>query len=144
MGTVMEMFVTDFNKQRVAIASLRVAVFVREQGVPEDMEMDDRDSFCIHFLAQEGSSFVATARLDPGLRGKVGRLAVLASHRHSGVGTRVMDMVHRTARNQGLSEVWCHAQCSAEVFYQKLGYRAVGEPFEEAGIAHITMRCDLF
>ncbi|MCK9188465.1 GNAT family N-acetyltransferase [Acidithiobacillus sp.] len=133
-------FLADFSRERAVIEKLRMEVFVREQGVPEEMEMDDRDMHCQHFLAQSGTVFVATARLDTALKGKVGRLAVLSSYRRCGVGTQIMGQVHRTARDEGLSEVWCHAQRSAQEFYLKLGYEPFGPAFDEAGIEHIRMR----
>ncbi|WP_414039624.1 GNAT family N-acetyltransferase [Acidithiobacillus sp. M4-SHS-6] len=84
---------------------------------------------------------VGTARLDPGLNGKVGRLAVLYPYRRKGVGRRLMSFLHQSAWDMGLSEVWCHAQLSAQGFYTQLGYTKEGAVFQEAGIDHITMRC---
>lgn len=130
----------DFSADRCCIEKIRICVFVAEQGVPESMEMDDRDSRCLHFLAFEADKAVGTARLDIGLLGKVGRVAVLPEFRRKGIGTQLMHAVHDLARARGLSAVWCHAQLSALDFYHTLGYQQEGLTFLEAGIPHVTMR----
>ena len=116
-------------------------VFVWKQGVSEELEMDDRDVHCQHYLAWSDGMPVGTARLDMGLDGKIGRLAVLESSRGYGVGSKIMKAVHQSACDLGLKEVWCHAQLSAVGFYQRLCYESHGTMFEEARIAHIAMRC---
>lgn len=142
MAASIEVYPADFMRERQIIEQLRIMVFVREQGVPEDMEMDDRDIYCQHFLARCDGTAVGTVRLDMHLEGKVGRLAVVNTYRRRGVGHQLIKMLHQSAQELGLSAVWCHAQLSAEGFYSTLGYQAHGPIFEEAGIAHIAMHCD--
>ncbi|PKY11315.1 GNAT family N-acetyltransferase [Acidithiobacillus marinus] len=131
----------DFFEKKPVIERIRMQVFVKEQGVPETLEMDDRDEICLHFLAFYDGLAVGTARLDLGLHGKVGRLAVLYPYRGKNVGKSLMRFLHQSAWDRGLTEVWCHAQLSAQGFYSQMGYTKAGSVFQEAGIDHITMRC---
>jgi predicted GNAT family N-acyltransferase len=134
----------DFERDYAAIRAVRFAVFVDEQQIPRELEMDDRDAACVHWLAtDERGEPIGTVRLDVGARGKIGRLAVLSSARGRGVGRALMERLHELARERGLASVWCHAQISAAPFYVRLGYRIASEPFEEAGIEHVRMEYGL-
>ncbi|MBU2812281.1 GNAT family N-acetyltransferase [Acidithiobacillus thiooxidans] len=143
MAENIEVYLADFMRDQERIEALRMRVFVQEQGVPEDQEMDERDLFCQHFLACCDGVAIGTARLDLELKGKMGRLAVLQPYRRRGVGRQLIERIHQSARESGLSEIWCHAQLSAQNFYSVLGYEAEGTIFEEAGIEHVTMRYTL-
>ena len=129
----------DFSADGGAIRGIRFAVFVDEQRVPANLEMDERDAECAHVLAFVDEQPVGTGRLDTGKHGKIGRVAVLAAARRHGVGRAVMEHLHEIARQSGLTGVWCHAQVSAVPFYERLGYRIVGGVFDEAGIEHVRM-----
>ena len=129
----------DFERLR----QIRFAVFVDEQRVPAEIELDERDPQCLHALAMVGDDAVGTARIDIARDGKVGRLAVLAAHRRRGIGAALMLHLHALARQHGLASVWCHAQTSAADFYESLGYRRCSDVFVEAGIDHVEMRCVL-
>jgi predicted GNAT family N-acyltransferase len=136
----MNIVVADFERDYAAIRGVRFAVFVDEQQIPRELEMDDRDVACTHWLATDESGLaIGTARLDVDAGGKVGRLAVLAHARGLGVGRALMERVHEHARARGLARVWCHAQRSAAAFYTRLGYRTTSEPFDEAGLEHVRM-----
>jgi predicted GNAT family N-acyltransferase len=140
----MNIVVADFERDYAALRGVRFAVFVDEQQIPRELEMDDRDAACTHWLAtDERGDPIGTVRLDLELGGKVGRLAVLAHARRGGVGRALMERVHGLARARGLARVWCHAQRSAEAFYARLGYRTTSEPFDEAGIEHVRMEVAL-
>jgi predicted GNAT family N-acyltransferase len=135
--------VADFEADNAAIRHIRFAVFVDEQHVPEDLEIDDRDRECMHVLAFDGDTPVGTARIDLQKAGKVGRLAVTAESRRRGIGTALMERLHAIAQAHGLTHVWCHAQLAAMPFYERLGYRASGDMFDEADIPHLRMDCEL-
>ena len=141
---MMTVRIADFEADYAALRAIRFTVFVDEQRVPEELEIDDDDLRCIHVLALDNDFPVGTGRIDIEKSGKIGRVAVLASHRRSGVGEAVMRMLHAIALEQGINRCWCHAQVSAAPFYEKLGYR-IGdeEPFDEAGIPHVQMECQL-
>jgi predicted GNAT family N-acyltransferase len=125
------------------VAALRTRVFVEEQGVPPEIEQDAADDTAVHVLSRDRSGrVVATGRLlvrDGGVAG-IGRMAADASVRGRGHGAAVLEELHRQAVLRGVAEVELHAQMTARGFYERAGYTAVGEAYEEAGIAHITMR----
>jgi predicted GNAT family N-acyltransferase len=124
-----------------AVFALRRQVFVVEQAVPPELERDEFDPIAIHLVALRGNDVIGTLRLVvSGSSAKVGRMAVLAADRKNGVGTRLMDRAAEIAETMGVKEIELHAQLSAQPFYARLGYREEGEVFEEAGIAHVTMR----
>ncbi len=125
-----------------AVAALRSRVFVDEQGVPAEIEQDVHDATAVHALAEDDEGrVVATGRLlvRDGC-GVIGRMAVDASARGRGHGADVLAELHRQAAALGLTEVELHAQLTARGFYERAGYTAVGGVYEEAGIAHVTMR----
>lgn len=129
----------DYAADYAAIRAIRFAVFVDEQRVPASLEMDERDPHCSHVLAFVGGEAVGTGRLDVARHGKIGRVAVLADVRGSGVGRALMERLHEIAGRHGLDGVWCHAQVAAAPFYERLGYTVVGDVFDEAGIDHVRM-----
>ena len=135
--------VVESAAEREAIRALRQRVFVEEQGVPPELEYDALDETADHVLAlDDAGACVGTGRLvvqEPGV-GRVGRMAVEASCRGTGVGAKVLAELERVARARGLSEIVLHAQVHAQPFYDKAGYLPEGARFEEAGIAHVTMR----
>lgn len=119
---------------------IRIRVFVGEQGVPAAIELDDDDKRALHLLAVRGGRAVGTARMVM-RRGqaKIGRMAVLKSHRRRKVGKKLLSRAIATAKKQGARKVYLHAQVPVIGFYQSAGFRCVGPIFEEAGIAHRKM-----
>ena len=138
-----EVRVGDWQRVGREAAVLRRAVFVAEQGVPEALEWDEHDATALHVVALNGvGRAVATARLvaqAPGV-GRVGRMAVDRALRGGGHGTAMLRALEAAARSRGDREIVLHAQRGAQAFYARQGYAPHGEPFEEAGIAHIEMR----
>lgn len=124
------------------LMSVRERVFVVEQNVPAELERDALDPVCAHVLALDASGEpIGTGRLTPD--GRIGRMAVVAYARDLGVGRALLGALLELARASGLSEVHLHAQAHARGFYARHGFEPEGEPFEEAGIAHIGMRMKL-
>lgn len=131
--------IVDWRDAGETLTALRTEVFVREQGVPADLEQDGLDANCVHALAWDGTGeAIGTGRLMPD--GRIGRMAVRASRRGQGVGGAILDALVHEARRRGMAEVYLHAQRHARDFYARQGFEDDGEPFEEAGIAHIGMR----
>jgi predicted GNAT family N-acyltransferase len=122
-----------------ALTSIRTQVFVHEQAVPEDEELDGRDPDCVHALAEDAAAHaIGTARLLPD--GYIGRMAVLAPARGQGVGSAMLRLLMHEARTRGLREVALHAQLSARRFYESHGFRASSEEvYLDAGIEHVHM-----
>ena len=129
-------------EDRPEIAALRTRVFVDEQGVPPEIEQDDADSWAVHVLSRNGDGrVVATGRLlVRGSSAGIGRMAADPAVRGRGHGAAVLAELHRQAVQRGVTEIELHAQVTARGFYERAGYAAVGEEYEEAGIAHVTMR----
>lgn len=132
----------DWNALGRDAGRLRTAVFVREQGVAADVEADALDTTARHAVIYNRlGQAVATGRLlheAPGV-GRIGRMAVDRSVRGAQWGQQLLDALVHAARARGDTEVRLHAQRSAEGFYRKAGFVATGEPWDEAGMAHITM-----
>lgn len=124
------------------LLALRTQVFVREQGVPIELEQDGRDPTATHAIARDGAGrALGTGRLLSS--GQIGRMAVLAEARGQGIGSALLRALLGAARAQGLSEVHLHAQISARDFYAGFGFVAASEVYLEAGIEHIDMRAKL-
>ena len=120
--------------------AIRIRVFVKEQGVPRMIELDDDDSRARHFLASVGPSAVGTARvvLHHG-SAKIGRMAVLKSYRGKGVGAKLLARAIATAQRMNARKIYLHAQLSVVGFYQRMNFHGIGPVFDEAGIAHRKM-----
>lgn len=118
---------------------IRFTVFVEEQKVPAELEIDDQDPACLHALAFDAKgTAVATGRLLPD--GHIGRMAVLQQARGSGVGTAVLQALMQAARSRGHRSVVLSAQTHAVPFYARLGFATEGEVYDDCGIPHIDMR----
>lgn len=120
---------------------IRLAVFVEEQGVPAELEMDEMDARCLHALAFQEDLAVGTGRLLPD--GHIGRMAVIKSWRGRGVGGALLRRLVEAARERGDREVLLSAQVHALGFYRGHGFSPYGEVYEEAGIPHQAMRLSL-
>ena len=120
---------------------VRREVFILEQGVPEDLEIDEFDPVAIHVLACSDISCVGTARLNINNEGfgQIGRMAILSSFRNKGLGRQIMRVLIETAKSKGVSSLMLHAQVSAIPFYERLGFIANGPIYDEAGIPHRNM-----
>lgn len=120
--------------------SIRIEVFVLEQGVPEEEELDDFDATAIHVLARLAGRPVGTGRLViVADRGRIGRMAVREEHRSLGVGSAIMARLLTMARERRLSEVYLAAQLQAIPFYERFGFMAEGDLHMDGGIAHRWM-----
>jgi len=120
---------------------IRREVFVAEQGVPAEEEVDGRDAGCLHFIAVAGDDVVGTARLRVTADGhaKAERVAVRRAARLTGAGTLLMHALEDEARARGHDRLALNAQVHVLPFYEKLGYGVDGPEFLEAGIAHRPM-----
>lgn len=128
----------EFGADALAV---RTAVFVREQGIPLELEHDERDAQAVHCVAYRGRRPVGTGRLLP--EGRIGRMAVLSDERRSGIGRRILGELVAVAAARGDREVELHAQQYVASFYAAQGFAPVGDTYYEAGIPHVTMRRSL-
>jgi len=122
---------------------VRTAVFVEEQGIAREDEWDAADAHCLHAVAYNRlGQPVATARLLPAEAGvaKLGRMAVHRVLRGTGVGRSLVSALTQAAQARGDHCLRLSAQRSAQGFYQRLGFEAVGQPYDDVGIPHIDMQ----
>ena len=128
------------QKQLEHAFRIRIRVFVREQGVPAEIELDPDDKRAVHFVACNDKRAVGTTRLVM-RRGnaKIGRMAVLKTHRRKQIGRRLLTRAISTAKKHGARKIYLHAQVAVIGFYESAGFRCVGPVFDEAGIAHRKM-----
>jgi predicted GNAT family N-acyltransferase len=132
----------SWNADRERLRAIRRAVFIEEQGVPEELEWDGLDEHCRHALAlAPGDAVVGTGRLTPDAR--IGRMAVARHWRGKGVGSAILQALLNEARAAGYTAVALHAQVHAVQFYGRHGFAAHGPVFLEAGIPHRAMTIQL-
>ena len=124
------------------IKTVREQVFIHEQHVPEELEWDEHDTKATHVVAMDtNNQVIGTARMLAD--GHIGRMAVLAAWRKTGIGSAMLGKLLAIAKEHGLSKVFLHAQTSAVGFYEKHGFNALGEEFMDAGIPHRYMEKEL-
>jgi predicted GNAT family N-acyltransferase len=121
-----------------AASAIRHEVFVEEQRVPVELELDEFDAVSIHALALDGETALGTGRLLPD--GHIGRMAVRREARGGGIGSKLLRALMQQEQQRGDNAVVLHAQLSAVGFYQRHGYTPEGDVFMDAGIEHIAMR----
>ncbi|WP_420422327.1 GNAT family N-acetyltransferase [Simkania sp.] len=120
---------------------IRRKVFIEGMDVPEEHEIDAYEEEATHFLALYEDMPAATGRI----RIKKGfvkfeRIATLSEFRGKGLASALMEAMQEEALEHYSAYLPAmHAQVSAISFYLKLGWVAVGDVFEEAGIDHQVM-----
>ncbi|MEO0359107.1 MAG: GNAT family N-acetyltransferase [Pseudomonadota bacterium] len=120
--------------------ALRRVVFIEEQGVSVEEEVDGKDPEAHHILATLDGSAIGTARVQSfGTTAKIGRVCVLSEHRGKGFGVALIEASQDIAQTFGATRVILGAQESAIGFYEQLGYRAYGDRFDDADIPHQMM-----
>jgi predicted GNAT family N-acyltransferase len=126
--------------ERDAALTLRHEVFVVEQGVPVELEIDEDDAGALHLVAVSDGAIVGTCRVVyDGDRAKFGRLVVARAARGAGVGSALLGEAERRARAAGARTMALAAQTTAMGLYERAGYAARGDVFLDAGIEHMTM-----
>ena len=123
-------------------AQVRTEVFVHEQKIPLELEWDEADQTALHAVAYNGlGQVIGTARLldTSSTTAKVGRMAVKRVLRGSNIGRDLLNVLIDSAVQDGKQEVMLHAQTSAQGFYERAGFVARGELFDEVNISHIEM-----
>jgi predicted GNAT family N-acyltransferase len=130
--------ILPWENARAHAAPIRFAVFVEEQGVPREIELDALDKDCLHAVAFAGGQAVGTARLLPD--GHIGRMAVLKAWRGRGIGRLLLERLVEQARARGDRQVMLSAQAHALAFYRAHGFVEEGAEYLEAGIRHRAMR----
>ncbi|GAC1305428.1 MAG: GNAT family N-acetyltransferase [Vulcanimicrobiaceae bacterium] len=149
---IVELFdIRDTDRLRAALA-IRTSVFVCEQRVPPEEEIDEHDRTdvaAVHALARasaaDGSAPLGAGRFyirEP-TTVRIGRMAVSARARGRGVGRALLGALVAEARGRGFARAELHAQTHAAEFYRKAGFSDDGAPLWDAGIEHQPMSLDL-
>jgi len=129
----------DADEVRAAL-ELRHEVFVVEQRVPIEEEIDVHDDTALHLVAVEHGRVVATARVVmDGDTATVGRVAVARAARRRGIASRLIAASEAHAGERGARRVALAAQTGALALYERAGYTPYGERFMDAGIEHLMM-----
>ena len=136
------MKLVETEEERQAVFALRTRVFVQEQGVPLEEELDEDDKAATHIAAICRGRTVGTGRvLYSGTReARIGRMAVEKPWRRRGIGGRVLETLEQAARQQGMEHGVLHAQTYVKSFYANHGYVEEGDAFLDVGIEHVQMR----
>jgi len=133
----MKISVTD---DLAACFAIRRKVFIEEQNVPEELELDELDATAVHLLAIRDGHPIGTARLlIEGEVAKIGRVALLPEARSTGAGAALMRAALEELRARGVRTAKLGAQTHAIGFYRKLGFTAYGPEYDDAGIPHRDM-----
>ncbi len=141
----MEILLKSWKEAEVDAFLVRQEVFILEQGVPAELELDEFDSLATHALVYQDARCIGTGRLVnlSAKQAQIGRMAVLAKFRGKGVGKQILRKLVDLAASQGAQRIILHSQVSAISFYEKLGFQAQGDAYDEAGIPHRNMMLTL-
>ncbi len=136
---------TENNDELQAAFDIRRQVFIEEQGVPEEIEMDEYDVEALHLIVLEEGMPIATARLrfPEEEMAKIERMAVLKEYRYLGIGTEMISFITDELAERQVVEVVLHAQSRVVDFYKSCGFKVTSGTFLEAGIEHVEMRREI-
>ena len=138
----MKTVIVTEQTQREDAYYVRKEVFVKEQEVPIEIEIDELEDKATHFVIYNDDKkpqAAARLRIIEDSKAKLERICVLKEARSFGLGHKLLEALETEAMSNGAKEAVMHAQVHALPFYEKKGYKAVSEPFEEAGITHVKM-----
>ncbi len=143
MGEVKVKLVETERELEGAI-NVRMRVFVAEQQIPAEVELDEADATATHAIALHEGQTVGTGRMlvseeDSEGTCRIGRMAVDREWRRHGVGGQILEFLEDRARLQGFTNCLLHAQEYAKAFYAAHGYQERGEMFLEVDIPHVEM-----
>jgi len=126
-------------------AIIRTKVFVEEQEIPAELEFDNYDFQGTHVVIYNEETPIGTGRLifKEDKKWYIGRIAILKEWRGKSHGKKLVEEIMKLAKNKGINEIFLHSQVYALSFYEKLGWKAFGEAFEEDGILHKEMVANL-
>lgn len=135
----------EWSVDEALLSQIRFTVFVREQGIPPELEIDVADADTtrvLHAIARdENGVAIGTGRMIiDGTVPSIGRMAVLRSWRGKGVGKAILEFFCQYAKQRGDTDVRIHSQTHATPFYYRQGFLSQGSEFIEAGIPHLEMR----
>jgi len=121
---------------------VRRQVFVREQGISEELVFDEHDREALHMVVKDGERVIGSARVQllADNQAKLERMAIVKLYRRKGIGKEMLQFLDAIWRYKQVRQVIIHAQFEVVPFYKLCGFDEFGLPFREAGIKHIKMR----
>lgn len=136
----MKVIIATTDIERDDAYFVRRKVFVEEQNVPENLEIDEHENEATHFVMYYDAKPIGAGRIRiiDGF-GKIERVCVLSSERNKKAGKLLMEAIEDFARQSEIVKTKLNAQTHAEAFYKKLGYETVSDIFMDADIPHVTM-----
>ena len=137
----MEILIKPWKEAQNDAFLVRQKVFIHEQKVPADLELDEYDALAAHALAYLDGDCIGTGRLVDlgGGQAQIGRMAVLAQFRGAGMGKQILKKLIQLASSQGAKWIILHSQVAAIPFYEKQGFEVQGSMYDEAGIPQRNM-----
>lgn len=140
----MRIEVVETNDQRQQAYNVRTAVFVDEQNVPPEEELDAFDEQAIHLIGYDTDKPIAASRVRfADSYGKLERICVLKDQRGKSNGAQMIESMESIIKNEGYTKAKLNAQTHAIDFYQRLGYKVISGEFMDAGIPHVAMTKEL-
>jgi len=122
------------------VLQIRKKVFIEEQKVPVEIEMDEFDETAEHFIAYLDKEPVGCGRIRYNNDfAKLERIAITKNHRKKGYGTQLTNYLIQYCKEKKIRKIVIHSQRYVLDFYRRFGFKIVGEPFDEAGIKHVKM-----
>ena len=137
----LKIFIKPWSEAEQDAFLVRREVFIQEQGVPAELEIDEFDPTATHVLGYQDGQCIGTGRLVALGNGQaqIGRMAVLVQFRKQGIGTQILESLIELAKSRGMHQLILHAQIAAIPFYERMGFQAEGPTYDEAGIPHRNM-----
>lgn len=136
----MQIRIVQTPEEKSDVYQVRKTVFVEEQHVPLEIEIDEYEDDAIHFICYEHKAPIGASRLRilPEY-GKLERICVLKSYRGQSIGKQLIKKMETVISSNGKSTAKLNAQTHAIDFYKHLGYEVISDVFDDAGIPHVTM-----
>lgn len=136
-------YITANDNEFDIVKAIRSAVFTNEQGADALSEFDKYDSADMntnYALMYDCDIPVATARIALTDKGyKIGRIAVLKEYRGKGYGDIIVRSVTQKVFSMGADIVFVDAQNYAVPFYEKIGFKVIGDEIMDRGLPHMPM-----
>jgi len=138
--TTLTIKVVSTNIELQQVIAIRTKVFVEEQYVPYELEVDGLDETAEHIIAHHKNKPIGCARIRIVENyAKLERLAVLKEYRGQSIGQQLTRFAITYCKTKPVTEMHLHAQLPVAGFYETLGFKRYGKEFDEAGIKHIAM-----
>lgn len=136
--------IASTEKEKSDALTVRQRVFVVEQGIPLEIELDEHDETATHFVGYINQEPVCASRLRVvNNYGKLERICVLKRYRGKAYGAKIIQVMEKEMIRSNVQKSTLNAQLQTKNFYEKYGYRVTSEPFVEADILHVTMEKNL-